>query len=674
MTTRRTSGPRRLRRSLRSPSALAFTLAVALAAPPAPARASSALSCEAVPSLMSAFLQNHVLYHELDASLRERVAESYLQRVDSSRTFFLEPEAEQIQYQLREGFEGFFEGECGRLDGIHDKTIERAKQLEDFVREMVQKPDYAVDKTVKLLIDPAKRGFPKTKEARDALWRALVHFQISNYLSSGQTLEEAKPQLVHRYELLTKQIKEQEPDDLYAQFLDAFATALDPHSNYLSPDDAEDFQITMGLSLEGIGLALSSRDGYSVVEEVIPGGAADRHGGVKPKDKIIAVSQEGEEPVNIIDMKLRDVVRMIRGKKGTPVTITLLRQGGDATERLTFTIVRDKIDLEQQAAKLRFESVEQDGKTMKLAVLELPSFYGDRDASKRQSAKDVQNLLKQVRQEKADGLLLDLSRNGGGLLEYAVSISGFFLRKGGIVAVRQGKQDPKVLEDPDDGILYSGPLVVLTSRVTASASEILAGALKDYRRAIVVGDDQTFGKGTVQSVVPLRTGLGALKITTALFFRPGGESTQKSGVRSDIVLPSLSNTEDFGEAAQPYALPGQAIPGFLNGSDGGEPSVWQPVTSDLVTRLQTKSQARVAQSKDFQDVEKQLADAKKNQGVVHLDEILKKQEENGTKGKDPDDVAREEAKKPSAQLKEALQILTDYVGAERQRLVAQGGS
>lgn len=660
----------------RSRSVLPYALAAAVAALAAPDRtavAASALSCEAVPSLMSAFLQNHVVHHDLDESLRSRVAESYIQRVDSSRTLFLADEAAKLEAEIRDGFDGFYEGECGRLAQIHEKTVVRAKEMEDFVRTMVESPGYELDKNVQLVIDPAKRGFPKTKEEREALWRSLVHFQISNYLSAGQKLEEAKPQLVHRYELLTKQTKEQEPDDLYASFLDAFASALDPHSNYLSPDDAEDFQITMGLSLEGIGLALSSRDGYAVVEEVIPGGAADRHGGVKPKDKIISVAQDGQEPVNIIDMKLRDVVRMIRGKKGTPVTITLLRQG-DQTERLSLTIVRDKIDLEQQAAKLRFEKVEVDGRELKLAVLELPSFYGDRDATKRQSAKDVQNLLKQVRQEKADGLLLDLSRNGGGLLEYAVSISGFFVRQGGIVAVRQGKQEPKVLEDPDEGILFSGPMVVLTSRVTASASEILAGALKDYRRALVVGDDQTFGKGTVQSVVPLRTGLGALKITTALFFRPGGESTQKSGVRSDIVLPSLSNNEEFGEAAQPYALPGQTIPAFLRGSDGGQPSVWQPVQPDLVTQLATRSQDRVNQSKDFQELEKQLEDARKNKGVVKLDEMLKQREENGTHGKDPEDVAREEAKKPSVQQKEALQILADYVVLEREKLIAQGGS
>ncbi len=653
------------RRGLLVLSALPLLLLLRTASP---ARADSALTCEAIPSLMSAYLQHHVQYHSLDDALKTRVVDSYVQRLDPSRTLLLQKDADRIAAQLKGNLDEVLQGDCHRLAETHLELVKRARDMEVFVRSVVGKPDYAVDQSVELVIDPAKRGWPKTTEERDALYRSLIHFQVSNYLSTGLSLDEAKTQLVHRYELLSKQLAEQKQDDLNSSFLDAFATALDPHSNYFSPDDAEDFQISMGLQLEGIGLALSSRDGYSVVEEVIPGGAADRHKGVKPKDKIIAVAQEGQEPVNIIDMKLRDVVRLIRGKKGTPVALTILRQTGDTTERFGVTIVRDKIDLEQQAAKLRFDTREIDGRKLKLAILELPSFYGDRDESKRQSERDVQNLLKQVKEEKADGLLLDLSRNGGGLLDSAVSISGFFLKDGGIVAVQQGKKEPKVIEDPDDGILYSGPLVVLTSRITASASEILAGALKDYHRAIIVGDDQTFGKGTVQSVVPLRTGLGALKITTALFFRPGGESTQQEGVPSDVVLPSLSNTPEFGEGSQPYALPGQAIPPFLDIAAKTEP--WLPVTDDVVSTLAEKSKGRVATAPDFAEVQKQLAESKKNQGVVHLSDMLKAKD-GAALDKDPETAAKEAAREPTPQLKEALNILADYVVLDQQRAIAK---
>jgi len=637
---------------------------------PAVARADSALTCDALPPLMSTFLQHHVQYHSLDDTLKGRVVESYVQRLDPSRTLLLQKDADRLTSQLRSDLDQILQGDCHSLGEVHQDLVKRAREMEIYVRSAVGKPDYTIDPNVELMIDPAKRGFPKTLEERDALYHALIDFQISNYVSTGLSQEEAKEQLIHRYSLLSKQLAEQKADDLNATFLDAFATALDPHSNYFSPDDAEDFQISMGLQLEGIGLALSSRDGYSVVEEVIPGGAADRHKGVKPKDKIIAVGQEGQDPVNIIDMKLRDVVRLIRGKKGTPVQLTILRQSGEGTERFNVTIVRDKIDLEQQAAKLRIETREVDGRKLKLAILELPSFYGDRDSSKRQSERDVEKLLKQVSTEKADGLLLDLSRNGGGLLESAVSISGYFIKDGGIVAVQQGKKEPKVLEDPDDGILYSGPVVVLTSRITASASEILAGALKDYHRAVIVGDDQTFGKGTVQSVVPLRTGLGALKITTALFFRPAGDSTQQEGVPSDVSMPSITNSPEFGEGSQPYALPGQSISPFLDGKVLKD-APWLPVTPDVVSTLAEKSHARVAAAKDFIEVEKQLAEAKKNQGMVHLADILKAKDGGN---KDPDLAARDAQHEPSPQLKEAVKILADYVVLDQERAVAQAHS
>jgi carboxyl-terminal processing protease len=388
-----------------------------------------------------------------------------------------------------------------------------------------------------------------------------MHFQISNYLASDTELSEARRRVADRYTRARKRWAEQDPEDLYAVYLDSFARALDPHSGYLSADDLEDFQIGMQLSLEGIGVALSERDGYAVVEQVIPGGAADRLDVLRPKDKIIAVADEGGDPVDVIDMALREVVRLIRGKKGSRVRLSVLRQE-DKTERFEVAIVRDKIDLEEQAAKLRYETVPVGDRNLKLAVLDLPSFYGDRDPSKRQCSRDVADILRQIQKEEADGLLLDLSRNGGGLLDDAVRISGFFIREGGVVAIKDAASRTRVLPDPDDGTLYSGPMVVLTSRVSASASEILAGALKDYRRAVIVGDDHTFGKGTVQSVIPLRPGLGAMRVTTALFFRPGGNSTQNSGVEADIVLPSLFDAESFGEKSQPYSLPSQRIDPF----------------------------------------------------------------------------------------------------------------
>jgi carboxyl-terminal processing protease len=650
-----------------------FALALVLAFPlsvaggPLPARA-TALTCEALPNLVDAILQNHVKYRKLDEGLEVRAVDAYVKRLDPSHTLLLEKDVTELKQSLRPVFTEIQEGKCDRLKKTQLGMVTRYHDMESYFRSLVERQGYQIDSKVSLITDPEKRGYPKTVDERNELYQKLAHFQMSNYVSAGTSLEEAKKQLVHRYELLSKQAAEQKTEEVYTAFLDSFASSLDPHSNYLSADDVEDFQIGMGLSLEGIGLALSSRDGYVVVEEVIAGGAAERQQSIKRKDKIIAVTQEGAAPMNVIDMPLRDVVKLIRGKKGTPVELTVLRQG-DTTERFNTTIVRDKINLEEQAAKLRFETRQVDGKTFKLAILELPSFYGDRDSSKRQSIRDVEELLGQAEKEKADGLLLDLSRNGGGLLEHAVGISGLFLRKGPMVAVQHSPSQTQMLPDPDGEIRYSGPLVVLTSRASASASEILAGALKDYKRAVIVGDDHTFGKGTVQSVVPLREGLGALKITTALFFRPGGESTQLAGVPADVVIPSQFDLSEFGEGTQPYSLPGQKIDAFASPAANGvapEDGHYQPVTPDVVKALAGRSQSRIAQSTEFAEMAKKRDEAKKNQGLIRLDQIEKdKKEDEDADAKETTASARAAAREKSPQVQEAVTILADLVSLQQ---------
>ncbi len=590
--------------------------------------AAAVLSCDRVPGLLRAYLNKHYAFRYLNDELRKRTIESYIKRLDPSKSLFLTQEKNAFAKQLRGVFHDVRLGNCTALLDIRADMIKRYEEVEAFARNYVGSDDYALDSTVELIIDPDRRARPKTIAERDDLYRRLIHFQMSNYLTNGEEMSEAKRKLIHRYELMTKRAKELEDADVYASFLDAFASALDPHSNYFTADAVEDFQIGMELSLEGIGVALTSRDGYSVVEKIIPGGAADRTGGMEPSDKIIAVAQADGEFVDIIDMDLRDVVRLIRGKRGTTVRLSILRQG-EATERHVVSIVRDKIKLEDQAAALRFEEVAtQDGKVLKLAVLELPSFYGGRNPTERQSSRDMRELLRKVKEEKADGLLLDLSRNGGGLLENSVEIAGFFIRNGGVVAVKDSFSKVQVMRDPDDSLLYDGPMVLLTSRVSASASEIVAGAMKDYHRAIVVGDDHTFGKGTVQSMVPLPEDLGALKVTTALFFRPGGSSTQHEGVGADIVFPSIYSASELGEKHQDYSLPSQTIDAFIeassqpadNKSDG---SFWRPVTPELVARLAALSAKRIEASEDFADIRRQIEETVQRNGVIHLSDIYK---------------------------------------------------
>jgi carboxyl-terminal processing protease len=615
-----TSRKHRLRILLPALLGLAFTASATAA--------SAQLTCETVPRWSREYLRYHVAENALTPEIKARTIDTYVLRIDPSRSLLLQSEADAARASLAGVFEHMQKGDCSQLTALHQEMSKRYRQMEQSVREIVMDPAYAVDESVELVLDPDERGQPQDAQQRATLLRSLVHFQMANYLSAGESLDDAKRLLVHRYELRSRRFADLTPEDLYSSFLDSFASSLDPHSNYLSADILEDFQISMSLSLEGIGVALSERDGYSLVDHIIPGGAADQleegHR-LTEGDKIIAVAEDGGQPVNIIDMPLREAVSLIRGKKGTRVLLTVLR----STKRFPVAIVRDKIDLTEQAAKLRFETRTVDGVSYKLAVIELPSFYGDADPTRRQCTDDVEKLLARVREEKADGLLLDLSRNGGGLLEHAVTISGFFIHKGEVVGVEDSRGQLNVLRDRDDRILYAGPLVVHTSRVSASASEIVAGALKDYHRAVITGEDHTFGKGTVQTVTQLPPGQGALKITTALFFRPGGQSTQNEGVLADVKIPSMLMTEDFGESTQRYALPSQRIPPFLSSraSALGPNERTGRVTDALVAELARRSRERIAANQTFVELQGRIAEARANDGVVRLAEYRKEREE-----------------------------------------------
>ncbi len=664
------------RRTLRARSAwAALVLLPCLFAAPASAN----LSCGDLPDLTTLFFQKHVKFRKLTPEIRERTVENYLQALDPQRVLFLESDAARLQKSLDKVFHETRAGNCARLESAHGEAVARSREVEGFVRGFVGHEGYALDENAQIQVDPEERGYPKTTGDRDALMRSLVHFGVSNYLAADMDLEEARGKLVHRYELRTLRTEELDKQELYALFLNSFARALDPHSNFLSADIFEDFQIQMQLSLEGIGVALNEEDGYSVVREIIPGGATDRTKALEPDDRIIAVAEPGKPPVDIIDMGLRDVVRLIRGKKGTAVHLTILRN----KERRHVTIVRDRIDLEQSAAKLEIREVPVGDAMLKLGVLELPSFYGDGDPrTERQGSRDVRRLLYEARAAEVDGILLDLSRNGGGLLEDAVKITGFFLREGGIVSVRDTGDQSRIHRDPDRGILYAGPLVILTSRVSASASEILAGAMKDYRRAVIVGDDHTFGKGTVQSMLPLgRPGLGALKVTTGLFFRPGGASTQLSGVSADIVLPSLLATPRIGEGVHENALAQESIPQFRTAVDPTRPGAWKAIDNRMLAELARRSESRVSGDETFQEILEEIAKRDADDGILRVSDLHDASDglfgdmaatDGGqtvsaleeTASQDPgesDDDADDDEERPRPHLEEALRVLADLI-------------
>jgi carboxyl-terminal processing protease len=636
------------------------------------------LTCDYLPGIMKNFLYGHYAMKTLtDNEIKGHTIDQMIKRLDFSKTLLYESDVVKLKQNLMDMFDTMRDGNCLILRDVHDLLLARTRENEQFVKKFLG-PDYKLDETAALDTDANKRPFPKTPAEKEALLKKFVHFQIANALFAGQTMEEAKNQQIHRYELLTKHLNERSTEKLITSFAESFALALDPHSAYLSPDNLEEFNIMMNLSLEGIGAALRNENGFTIIDELIPGGGAERTGLLKPKDKIIAVAQEGEKPVNVIDMDLRDVIKMIRGKKGTKVTLTILRQA-DQTKRFDVTIARDKIDIKEQEAKLTYETRHVGARDYLFGIIDLPSFYGGEKDEK--SYEDVKALLTKAREKNVDGLILNLLRNGGGRLTDAVRITGLFLGRGGVVATkdRQGNitifangipsrqsqnGNKKIVSftEEDRAAIYMGPLVVLTSRLSASASEIVAGALKDYHRAVIAGADHTFGKGSVQLVAKLPLELGAMTITTEMYFLPGGMSTQKAGVAADIVLPGLFSNEEIGEATLDYPLPNQSIDPFVYIPDASSSSSlpWRPVDSHLISTLAEKSAARIAKDKSFAEIIKTDKEIAARRGVIRISDLRKENGEEKTRENLREKVRDQE--KPY--LAEGVSILLDMIALQ----------
>jgi len=622
----------------------------------------TALECGNLRLLESRMHRNHVQYTKWDKAQLDRMVDLYAESIDPTKTLLTEPEYKAVREKIAVALSKVHDGDCAALFDLYKDELAWQKEFEGWLKKEVEKKGLAIDKSLELQVDSRKRERPKNKKEQTELRRTIMHFQLATYVTNGETLDEAKKKLIHRHELITRRLGERTQEDLMVQYLRSYALALDPHSSYFSPDDLEDFRISMELSLEGIGAVLRSRDGYTIVEELSPGGAAERQGELQPGDRIIAVAQGKEgELVDVVDMSLRDVVKKIRGKKGTQVKLQVLRQG-EKTVRKQIVITRDKIDLKQQAAKLRYEEVDRDGKKLKLAIIDLPSFYGERmtKMGRRSCADDVRALLEQAKREGAHGVMLDLSTNGGGALDAAVEISGLFVSMGPIVGVSAPGEKPEVLPDRDPRISWDGPLVVLTSHASASASEILAGALQDYKRAVIAGDTQTFGKGTVQNVLSLPRGFGALKVTTAMFFLPAGQSTQHKGVAADVVIPSPFAALEIGERFDPQALPPAKVKDFrgANAQPLDKSSKYREVSEEDITKLSKNSAKRIEASKEFKELAKESDKIKKNKGVIKIAELY---ESGSDKKEDEDKKKKEDKDELTPQAKEGLQVLGDLI-------------
>jgi carboxyl-terminal processing protease len=414
---------------------------------------------------------------------------------------------------------------------------------------------------------------------------------------------EAKQKVLDRYKGQLKRAKQMDSTDLVELYLTEFTTSVDPHTTYMSPATLGDFEIAMRLNLDGIGAVLRSENGQCIIVEVVPGGAAGKDGRLKPNDKIVAVAQGDDKYVDTVDMKLRDVVKLVRGARGTKVQLKIVPVG--KIEPVVYELTRQKIELKSQEARgdIVEEGKKADGKPYRFGVIDLPSFYAELGASGKGKSctVDVRALLKDFETKKIDGIVLDLRRNGGGSLKEALSLTGLFIDEGPVVVVKSPRGKTQ-LDDPEKGTVYSGPMVVLVSRFSASASEILAGALQDYGRALIVGDTATHGKGTVQQILDIGQGtekLGALKLTIQQFYRVNGDSTQARGVESDVVLPSLSEHVATAEKDQDFSLPFDKV----NPVDHQQLGL---VSAALKKTLQERSEMRVKENKEFAKLAKDI--------------------------------------------------------------------
>jgi carboxyl-terminal processing protease len=639
------------------------------------------LSCGFIHPIKKTMLKRHIKFNDYSSNIEARTIDQYIKTLDGSKLYLLKSDVATIKNLLK----GFYKriesrGDCQPIEQVQQLYVKRVKERYEYAKKFLD-DKYKFDKEVKILLDSTKREYPKDVAEADKYQTDYIHFQIASFLATDTKIDEAKKMVVKRYERALKRIEEQKAQELYAEYLDAFAHALDPHSSYFSQEKLEEFQIQMRLSLEGIGATLSSQDGYTVIEQLIKGGAAESSGLLEVQDKIMAVGQnETGDYELIIDMPLNEVVRLIRGPKGTKVRLKILRQKGGETEKLEVTLVRRKINLEDEAAKIRYVDQEVKGKKKKIGILELPSFYYDGSEKGRSCYNDVRNLLSEAESKKVDGLVLDFSQNGGGSLEEAVKLAGLFFKKGNVVKTRGGMQ-ADVLADTDPTVNYAGPLVILTSRFSASASEIVAGALKDYKRAVVVGADHTFGKGSVQSVVELDRSarLGAPKITIGMFFIPGGDSTQHKGVEADVVLPSVYSQDEIGEKSLDYSLPPKTIQSFVSQEayvNSGKDR-WIPVDKNVVKELQGRSKERVTKSKDFDKVREEIKKSQKNEKEIFLADVLKekdskKEKEEEAKRKKRDPNFREQEYMERADVKEAVSVVLDLVELQNPNNVVAG--
>ncbi len=625
----------------------------------------------------------HISQKRIDDDISQRLLNRYVEQLDPQKLYFFEGDIRELERQKTELDDQLRRGEVTFGFTTFDLYFKRLEQRMTLVHKLIDSEfDYTKDES--LVLDGEDLPWAKTADEVNDRWRKRVKYELLDLKLDDNSLKDARDRLHRRYRNIHENAKQTEKSEILELYLSAVTHCFDPHSSYMSPETLEDFRISMALKLEGIGAALRSEDGHTVVARVVPGGAADKDGRLTVGDKIIGVAQDGEENfVDLVEMKLTRVVRLIRGKKGTKVRLQVKKEKtGDIQ---VYELTRQTIEL--KSSEVKGEIIEtnkrlEGGRAARIGVINIPSFYRDFNGARlnlpdfKSTARDLQKVYNQFQQQGGvDAIVVDLRLNGGGALVEATEVTGMFLDRGPVVQVKDQDGQVEMHNDEDAGAVFKEPVVVICNRLSASASEIFAGAIKDYQRGIIVGDVSTHGKGTVQNVMPVNRQLfqflrpdnrGALKLTINQFYRVNGASTQNEGVFSDVVLPSLFEHMELGEKHLDNALAFDRIkPARYNAVGMTSP--------DIISALQKKSQARVVQDDGFKE---DLADIrkyneKKNRKLITLnEEKLRQEREQDEKNKDDDD--KKDDKDDDGPIfpeghynDEVLRITLDYLDALR---------
>lgn len=636
--------------------------------------------------------REHLTRQRIDDSIADRWFTMFLEAMDPMKIYFMQGDIDEFARRKNTLDELVRRGDVSFAYDVYRRFIERVEQRLPLIEKLITTPqDFT--KPESIVIDRDDTVWAATEEEAEARWRRRVKYDLLVQKMEETPLEEAKEKLLRRYRSFAKRMRKMTADELLETYLTSLTASLDPHTTYMSPGTLENFNISMRLELDGIGASLRSEDGYTTVAEIVPGGAADRDGRLKKKDRVVGVGQGTEgEIVDVVDMNLNEVVKLIRGKRGTTVRLKVIPVGQTAPK--TLDIVRDKIELKDSEA--RGEVIEEgrkpDGTPWKIGVINLPSFYMDMKGARqgqrdyKSTTRDCRRLLREFREKGVDCVVLDLRNNGGGSLPESISLTGLFIDTGPVVQVKDADNRVQQYDDTEPGVEWDGPLVVLVNKFSASASEILAGAIQDYDRGLVIGDRATHGKGTVQSLLdlgqqlfqrlPNAPSLGAIKITMQQFYRPSGDSTQNEGVKSDIELPSITTHLEVGEADLDYALAFDRVPAADFDSSG-------KADQQVIDVLRERSAKRVEADEEFQEVLQDIEKYKKRKeekqvSLVETDFI---KHWNDFKPADDEEKKLEEAEslrrpvvKRDFYFNEAMRITTDYLQALTGGLASLRGS